>query len=238
MNIMATIEKQWKLVIGLFVLIVAIGGGVVLMNAQKEKKELAAQSTYFVAEKKFLDLKNKKNPAPVDPTAKDKKPVAVVPATPAEFAAIKPDFEKVIQDYPHSKAALMSAMYLADILANEKNLDQALATLKNVETKDAGLINTLVQQEIGQLQADKDQCAEAVKTWQQIIDRKEASFLHNDVKIQQALCYKKLNQDQKAEEILTNLTNQKTDGSLEASTTSKEASKYLRLMQFKKASGT
>lgn len=234
---MTVIEKQWKLVLGLFIAIIVIGGGLSFINIQKENREQIAQASYFMAEKKFLELKNRKNPpAPADPKAKAAPPVTE--ATPAEYAAIKPDFEKLIADYPHSKAAQMSSMYLADILVSEKNLDQALATLKKVESKDQGLLNTLVQQQIGQLEADKDQCAEAVKTWQKIIDRKEASFLHNDLKIQQALCYKKLNENQKAEEILTNLANQKTETSLEASATSKEASKYLRLLQFKKASGT
>ncbi len=225
------IEKNWKLVVGLFVVII-IGGGVwsavSISNTNKEQK---AQESYFLAEKAYLDLKNKA--AAPDTAAKDKKP-----ATPADYTNSKTAFEKVIQDYPKSKAGQMAALYLSEILISEKNPDQALSVLQKVENNDQGLVNTLVQQQIGHMQADKNLCSEAVVTWEKIVKRKEASFLHNEIKVQQALCYQKMNDNKKAEELLTNLANQKQDNALENSAVSKEAEKYLRLIQFKKASGT
>ena len=46
-----------------------------------------------------------------------------------------------------------------------------------------------------------------------------------------------MNDSKKAEEILTNLANQKSDLN-NTDVTAKEAEKYLRLIQYKKASGT
>ena len=233
MNFMSVIEKQWKLIAGGFILFVVAGIAVALFANQKTSKEQDAQSHYFLAEKKFFEIKSK-SAKPADPAAKEPKKAV----TPADYATVRVDFEKVITDYPGSKAAQMSAVYLSDILVAENNRSQALSTLQKVETSDTGLINTLVQQQIGLLLADQDKCTEALAIWQKIIDRKQAQFIHHNTRIQQALCYKKMNDAKKAEEILTNLANQKPDGNLEASSTSKEAEKYLRLIQFKKASGT
>ncbi len=231
MSVMSVIEKQWKLIIGLFIAVMVVGGVISALAVQKTNKEHKAQENYFMAEKKYLEIKNKKaNP---ETAAKEK-----TPDTPADYMTVKTDFDKIIQDYPKSTAAQMSALYLTDILLNEKNTDQALATLQKVESKDDGLVNTLVQQQIGRLQADKDKCQDAVDTWQKIVKRKEASFLHNEVKIQQALCYQKMNDNKKAEELLTNIANQKTDKANEPSTINKDAEKYLRLIQYKKVSGT
>lgn len=225
------IQKHWKLVVGLFVVIIVGGGVWSAIAASNGNKEHKAQESYFVAEKTYLDVKNKA--AAPQTGAKETKTVSA-----ADYQSSKLAFEKVIQDYPGSKAAQMAALYLSDILTSENNSEQALSVLQKVETNDNGLVNTLVQQQIGHMQADKNLCPEAVVTWQKIINRKEASFLHNEVKVQQALCYQKMNENKKAEEILTNLANQKPDNAMEASGISKEAEKYLRLIQFKKASGT
>ncbi len=238
MNFMSVLEKQWKLIAGVFVLLIVGGAAFALLSMQKANKEQTAQSHYFLAEKKYFEAKTKATtPAVAGKNAKDAK-VETVKTTPADYSGAKSDFEKVIADYPGSKAAQMAALYLSDILLNENNKASALTTLQKVETNDTGLINTLVQQQIGLLLADQDKCSEALTIWQKIIDRKQAQFIHNNTRIQQALCYKKMNDGKKAEEILTNLANQKPDGSLETSSTSKEAEKYLRLIQFKKASGT
>ncbi len=233
MNLMSVIEKNWKLIAGIFVLFVVGGSLIAGVTYQKIRKEQLAQENYFLSEKKFLELKTKKtdpaNPAQTNKVKNDE---------PVDYSTVKKDFEKVITDYPGSKAAQMSAVYLSDILISEKNNALALSTLQKAENGDSGLINTLVQQQIGLLLANQDKCSEALQVWQKIIDRKQANFIHNETRIQQALCYKKMNDSKKAEEILTNLANQKPEAGFETSATSKEAEKYLRLFQFRKASGT
>lgn len=226
------IEKQWKLVIGVIGVVAAVGAAVAFLSVRSTQKEKAAQESYFAVEKKLNDLKNKKPETTAD-DKKEKTQKVVV-----DYTSVKKEFEKVMSDFPGSIASQMAALHYANILVEEKNTDGALTVLQKVENKDRGLVNTLLQQQIGQLLADKNKCQEAIAVWQKIIERHEAGFIHNETKIQQALCYTKLNDLKKAEEILTNLANQSVNPELSNSTSAKEAEKYLRLIQFKKASGT
>lgn len=231
MDFMLILEKYWKLIAGAFVALVIVGITAGVLSIQGAKKEQQAQASYFLAEKKYFELKTKAATPPAEAATKKIE-------APADYSGVQQDFEKVIADFPKSKAAQMSAVYLSDIYMTEKKKDLALSTLQKVENKENGLINTLVQQQIGILLADQDKCTEALAVWQKIIDRKQAQFLHSNARLQQAFCYQKMNDSKKAEEILTNLANQKLDANLEAASSSKEAEKYLRLIQFKKASGT
>lgn len=219
------LEKQWKVILVLAGALLVFAGVMVFISVKTTQKEKAAQESYFVVEKKLLDLKSRQlNPE----TAHE----------PVDYTPVRAELEKIVTDYPGSIAAQMAGLHLAALLVDEKNFDLALAQLQKVENKDKGLVNTLVQQQIGQLLADKDQCREAIEVWDKIVKRQEAAFLHGETKIQQALCYTKLNDLQKAEEILTNLANQNVNPEIGNSSTSKEAEKYLRLIQFKKATGT
>lgn len=227
---MKLVEKYWKLAVGILGAVIVCGALLALISGRGTQKEMAAQESYFAIEKKLMDLKAKKNPTP-GPAGQTAKPEVV------DFTQVKKDLEKVMADHPGSIAAQMAALHFAGLLVEEKNFDLALSTLQKVETKKDGLVNTLVQQQIGQLQADKGNCKDAISAWQRILDRKEAAFIHDDLKIQQALCYSKENDLKKAEEILTNLAN-KGSADMTANPASKEAEKYLRLLMFKKASGT
>lgn len=230
---MEFIEKQWKLIVAAAGFVVLAGAVVTIVSVRATQKEKAAQESYFAVEKKLNELNNKKSEVPtVDKKDKPKTDV------PADYTQIKKDLEKVTTDFPGSIASQMAALHVANILVDEKNTDAALATLQKVENKDRGLVNTLIQQQIGQLLADKQKCPEAIAIWQKIIERREAGFIHSETKLQQALCYTKMNDLKKAEEILTNLANQTVNPDMSNSASSKEAEKYLRLIQFKKASGT
>lgn len=230
---MEFIEKQWKLILGAAGFVVLVGAVVTLVSVRAAHKEKSAQESYFAVEKKLNDMKNKK---PELPTA-DKKEKPKTEAPP-DYTQIKKDLEKISTDFPGSIASQMAALHVANILVDEKNSDAALITLQKVENKDRGLVNTLIQQQIGQLLADKQKCPEAIVIWQKIIERREAGFIHSETKLQQALCYTKMNDFKKAEELLTNLANQAVNPDMSNSASSKEAEKYLRLIQFKKASGT
>lgn len=223
-------ETYWKPVALVFVAFVVGGGAVTLLNNRSVDKEKKAQEVYFSAEKKMNEALYKNE----DPTKPDAKKIDEK----VSLGQAKEEFEKVMAQFPQSIAAQMSALHLAKMATQDKNFEQALSLLQKVESKDAGLINTLVQQQIGQILADQDKCVEAIGVWQKIVDKKEALFIHDEIKIQQALCYSKTNDFKKAEEILTNLANKVASPEMGLSTSSKEAEKYLRLLQFKKASGT
>jgi len=232
-------EKQWKSVLTVIVVLIVIGAGIATratMNVSREKK---AQENFFLIEKKYSDYKNKKAQPPE--VSKDGKTKAAPADLSTELASVKKDFENFLATDSSSKAGQMAALYYAEIVLSENNKELAKTTLEKAQNNDSGLINTLVQQQLGQVLADLNKCPEAIAVWQKVVDRKDASFLHNDVKIQQALCYQKTNDLKKAEEILTNIANQKADSKEDAyqsSSASKEAARYLRLLQFKKVSGT
>lgn len=240
---MSLFEKNWKLVLGLCAIIILGGAGLAVQSAVSTSSEKAVQEKFFIIEKKYTDYKTKMEMPDKPKADKSTTPAAAINPKPTaevlkmQLATVKQDFEKFISDSGKSKAAQMAALYLAEILRQERNNDLALTTLQKVETKDSGLVNTLVQQQIGQLLADGGKCSEAIALWGKIIARKEASFLHNDLKIQQALCYQKLNDSKKAEELLTNIANQKSEGPADSPTV-KEAAKYLRLLQIRKVTGT
>jgi len=233
-------ENPWKLVIGGFLgaLVAALvaGAAYVFISTQSLNKEKTAQESYFMVEKKLLELKAKQ----VAPTApnlkKDSKKTTL--NEDIDFSQSKKDLEKIISDYPTTIASQMAALHLAKLLLDEKNLAGALIILQKIGNKNNGLINTLVQHQIGQLLADQGKCPEAISIWQKILNNKNVEFIHNETKIQQALCYTKLNDFKKAEEILTNLANQSMNSEIGTDSSLKEAEKYLRLIQFKKASGT
>lgn len=244
LNFMTLLEKNWKLVAGLFALLVIGGAGFIIQAGLATAKEKKAQEAFFKVEKKYTDYKTKSQlpdkPEPTQGAVAEKKPTPEALA--ADLTTAKAELQTFIGDYPKSKATQMAALYFAEIARQENNKELALTTLQKVQTGDSGLVNTLVQQQIGQLLADTEKCKEAIDMWQKIVTRKEANFLHNELKIQQALCYQKLNDPKKAEELLTNIANQKVDdpqnSSSQNSSAAKEAARYLRLMQIKKVSGT
>ena len=230
---MTLIEKNWKLVLGICSILILGGGGLAIQSTLATAKEKKAQENFFSIEKKYVDYKTKKE---TPDTTKPAKPV-VAPPTAEQSAAIKAEFETFITNNPKSKATQMAALYFAEISRQENKIQPALDVLLKVKNNDSGLVNTLVEQQIGQLLADSEKYQEAIDIWQKIINRKEAKFLHNELKIQQALCFQKLNNHTKAEELLTNIANQKTEDQTDASSV-KEAARYLRLIQIKKVTGT
>lgn len=233
MKVLNFLEKQWKLITGALAFVIILGGIFIFVSYKNEQKEKKAQESYFAVEKKLFELKAKKETKPT--SSKDKKNQ---PEAPVDFTQIKKDLENVIQIHPGTVASQMAAIHLSSMLIEDKQFDLALENLKKAQNSKKGLVSTLVEQQIGQLMADQNNCQEAVNVWQKIVNRKEASFIHNEVKLQQALCYTKMNDLKKAEDILTQLANQVANPGMNEASNAKEAEKYLRLIQFKKASGT
>lgn len=222
------LEQYWKPVAGLFIAIVVVGGIVSIASSRSKAKEEKVQESYYVIEKKLIDLKQKAT-APADATKK---------ADPVDYTEVKKELETFANENVGTIAAQMAALHLAELQVADKNQAAALALLQKVETQDKGLVNTLVEQQIAQLLAGQDKCQDAIAVLQKIIDRKEAAFVHNEAKLQQALCHVKLGNTKQAEEILTNLSSQSSQAEYGNSPATKEAEKYLRLLQFKKTSGT
>lgn len=228
MDFSKVVEQYWKPIAGLFVAIVVVGAVVLIANMRSKAKEEKVQESYYVIEKKLLELKQR-GAAPADPTKK---------SDPVDYTEVKKELEAFANENVGTIAAQMAALHSAELKVADRDQAGALALLQKVETKDKGLVNTLVEQQIAQLLAGQDKCQDAIAVLQKIIDRKDASFVHNDAKLQQALCHVKLGNTKQAEEILTNLSSQSSQAEYGNSPATKEAEKYLRLLQFKKTSGT
>lgn len=227
---MEFLEKQWKLIVGVFAVFVVVGLGISWMSGNSVKQEKTAQEKFADLDAKYTQYKEEstKRPDQKESETKDK------PA-PVDVQALKKDLEDFTTKYAGSTAAQMAGLDLADLYLAEKKTTEALAALKRVETQDNQLTNVLVQKKIGQTLADLKQCPEAIQVWDKILKNKNASFAHVDVKINQALCYHSMNDTKKAEDILVGLKNEKSDATNSAG---KEAERILRLIQFNKTSGT
>lgn len=223
---MEFLEKNLKTIAFGFVAIVVLGLGFSLVSGQSERSEKAAQEAFTPIQNKLVQLKEQNQPAQKDV----KEPKAEV-----NVADLKKDLEGFIAQHPATVASQIAGLSLSEIYASEKNMVEALNTLKKVETKSSVLSNTLVLKKMGQLLADSDQCKEAIDIWNKVLNNKKAEFTFSDVQIKQALCYQKLNETQKAEELLTKVKNNKTEGQEQSSL---EAEKVLRLIQFNKAQGS
>jgi tetratricopeptide (TPR) repeat protein len=223
---MEFLEKNLKTIALGFMAVVVLGLGFSLVSGQSERSEKAAQEAFTPIQAKLVQLKEQNQQ-----TQKDVKE----PKTEVNVADLKKDLEGFIAQHPATVASQIAGLSLSEIYASEKNMVEALNTLKKVETKSSVLSNTLVLKKMGQLLADSDQCKEAIDIWNKVLNNKKAEFTFSDVQIKQALCYQKLNETQKAEELLTKVKNNKTEGQEQSSL---EAEKVLRLIQFNKAQGS
>ncbi len=223
---MEFLEKNLKTIALGFMAVVVLGLGFSLVSGQSERSEKAAQEAFTPIQAKLVQLKEQNQQ-----TQKDVKE----PRTEVNVADLKKDLEGFIAQHPATVASQIAGLSLSEIYASEKNMVEALNTLKKVETKSSVLSNTLVLKKMGQLLADSDQCKEAIDIWNKVLNNKKAEFTFSDVQIKQALCYQKLNETQKAEELLTKVKNNKTEGQEQSSL---EAEKVLRLIQFNKAQGS
>lgn len=228
---MEFLEKNIKGILGIAGLVIVAGliGTLVTQNSVKKEKE--TQEKFFAIDAKVKKYKEDKFRA-ADKTAEKKEATASVPV---DVNQLKTELESFINENTGSVAAQIAGLELAEILSAENKSIEALALLQKVETKSDLLSNVLVRMKIAQSLADQDKCSDALAIWGKVLASKATSYLHAEAKINQALCYKKMNNLAKAEEILNQVKNDKTD---ETGQSSREADRILRLIQFNKSFGT
>jgi len=220
--------KQLFIGVGVFVILAFV---VTLITQGSVKKEKESQEKYFALEakvKKYREEKFKQSQS-----AQEK--IAVQESVQVDINQLKADLESFISSNLGTVAAQFAGLELAQILSEENKLTEALSLLQKVETQSDLLSNSLVKMKIGQILADLDKCSDALVVWSKIINSKKFAYIHAESKINQALCYKKMNELQKAEEILNQVKNEKSEDSAEQS---READRILRLIQFNKSFGS
>jgi predicted negative regulator of RcsB-dependent stress response len=227
-----------------------LGVGVSIFTSMSEKKETQAQASYGQFEKTYLDkkrgfeeaIRDSLKPNPLK--EKDPKAAAKAVATgdiEKDYGTEVAGFNKVIAENGGTKAAQMAALSLSEIYLNYKKTDEAYQALQKVEPKSHGndLISYVVLTQYGNVLSEKNDCKGAVDQWGKVLAHKEALFLHDTLRIKSALCYEKMNDLGKAEELYKKVSQnsqaQPESAGGEAGL-SKDADKYLRLLKLKQGS--
>lgn len=236
-----------SLVIGLLV----IGGAFSVFDYFKTKKENDLQSEMSKIERQYTDKKTKfkealqaeniKAPAA---TKKETPTPVLVKATgdlEKDYGSEVTGFQDLVAKNPNSKAAQMSAIYLADIYSDYKQPEKAIDALNKVVPKNdaSDILSALAVNLKAGLLADQGNCPQAIDIWQNIIKQKKADFLHGEAKLRSAVCYEKMNDSVKAEQFYTELSKSTiSKDEPEDKAVTEDAKKYLRLLKMRASEGT
>ncbi|MFN7825315.1 MAG: tetratricopeptide repeat protein [Pseudobdellovibrionaceae bacterium] len=222
-------QAHSQIVVILILSFLVIGGGTAAYQYTQDQKEVELQSQFFAAEKAFLEkrasLEMAENPPPPGSEMPAVKPQKSTGDMNQDYGSTLQPLQSLLEQSPQSKAAKMSALYLAETHLNYKKPTEAVGFLKKVDSSTKDLLSGLVKYQLGTALADAQNCSEAVQTWSQVIASKESSFLHPQAKLKQALCYEALGDKAQAQKLLEEVS------SLKDSQIAETATKYLRLVQ-------
>ena len=242
------IEHYWKAGIFVVVGVLVVGLVITLIMSQSSKKEKQAQDQLFAIEAQYFKHLEAANPNPTE----DPK---TVPAK-VDTGKLKTDLQGFIASNKGLVASQMASMYLSDLMIKENKSAEALDLLKSNKSTDSHLTNLLLIKKIGQIQAQMNQCNEAVTTWDDLLKIKNAGFLRDEIKINQSLCFIEQKDFPRAEKILMEIKSENmkydtlskdmkkmSEASQETQTavrnatqTNREIEKILRLIQFRQQS--
>lgn len=242
---MEFLEKNIRILAAGFVGVIAIGLVFVFMSTHSKHKEEQIQSKLAQIEFDYTKYKEELSQAsmpatPVNPKDKtnkseNKNADALAKALTARAQLIT-QLNQFINSNEKSIATRMASLYLSELLIDDGKTSEALNVLKSAtDSNFKDLTAILVQKKLGSLLADSNQCDEALKVWDNVLKMSAAKFAHSEIKIMQSLCYQKMNDSKKAEEILTAIKNDKSENSADYV---QNAERILRLIQFRKSTGS
>ena len=222
-------------VIGLFVLGLIWAAA----SAWSNSKEEGLQEKYFAQEKAYTKKKEAfdkfSNSANLPPDPKTKE----IPKPEGEKASgdmnqdygpMIQGFQAIIKEAPSSHAAALSAMSLLQIYSDYQKPEEALNTLKEVQTS-GGTLGVITQFELGMQMANKGDCKGALDLWTALSKNQRAEFLKPQMKLKMGVCSESLGDKTKAEEMYRDVA--ESAGSKDTPT-GKTAGKYLRLLEASK----
>lgn len=222
-------------------ILVLAGAGFGLKSYVDNKNEQEIQAQYFLAEKAFLEQKQKFLEARDEQLrlAADKKTNNSANETKSkiqstgdfaqDYGSQAAALEKIIQESPKSKAAKMAALNLAQVQIEYNQLDSAQKNLESVQSSSKDLLSAMVESELGSLKANKTDCQSALTHWQNVLKNNKVQFMHPAVHLKMGLCFESMSDLAKAEESYLKAQNAEKNSSI-----AKSAEKYLQLLQAKK----
>lgn len=238
---LATMGTAWKRVEQYRALLVAalggliiLGGGFSLYTWLNTKKEAKAQAAYYLAKKSLGEAEEQFVAKPKTAPDSEKKNETAQPAkiktgnVETDYGTSIPNLEAVVKSNPGTRAAVLAAIDLSDILIEYKQVDRAVenltSALKNLPQDE--LLYGLGALKLGAAQQARGSCESAIQSWSKITESKQLGFLHGESYLRQALCYEALSQKQKAIELY-----QKVSTDFADTDAGKSAKKYLRLLK-------
>jgi TolA-binding protein len=158
---------------------VVVIAGVGLWNEHRSNRELAATNALYDAQLKAKDLVVAKH---LDEAEKS--------------------FDRLLADYPNSRAAYEAELQIGDVWMEAKNFDKATAHYEKASQlgKDS-FSKLLALYNLGIAQESAGKFSEAVATYEQTIKAEGSDFLRPEVLMAQARCYEALKENQKAIEV-------------------------------------
>ncbi len=191
-----------------------VGGiGYFTYNWYDNSQEIKAREAIFAVEDRLNKLRDQH----------DKKP-----DFDKEIKPVVEDLKAVIIKNKTTKAALGTAMSLADYLMSENKLAEAQNVLEQaVEKKRSGdLLVILAQMQIANLLAAQNNFAAALAHYQSLLSTSEAQFMMSEILLRMGLCAQKQGQMDQAKSYYSRIATEFAESEAAA-----QAKNYLRLIQ-------
>ena len=211
-----------------------VGLAFTIYHYRQTAHETKLQEQFFAIDVKIKKMKEDQFKATQEAKQDAKTTAKTAPISIPELQA---ELETFITTAQKTVAGQMAALELAQILMAENKPDVAAEWLTKTETTSSNLTNLLVRMKKGQALSLANKCADAIVVWDKVVANSNAQYLHIEAKVNQALCYKNMNDLAKAEDVLLQIKKNSKNGEYSAEK-NPDVEKVLRLIQFNKAQGT
>lgn len=213
-DIWGWVEDHAKILAAVLVLLVIAGLAHVAFHSYWDRQERKAQAEYFAAESKFAKIKEGFDRAKYKgliPPSKTNPEKADTPATgdlAKDYGSVLPELEKVARERSGTAAGAQAAILVGETYLEYKQADKAaeFAEMPVKALSKSNVLNPLGRVLWGNALAAKNDCAGAVKVWQDVLDDKNTAFLHGEVGLRSGICYESMNQPEKATEMYRKVT--------------------------------
>jgi predicted negative regulator of RcsB-dependent stress response len=239
----ASAYSHFLMILGVVLLVLAVGWtGWSWWSSHREE---SAQIALYSVEHPYLKKKDdfaraeylKTAPKPKDQDEDQKKtepPAAATGDLQKDYGSEVAGLQDMVKRHPHSKAAVLAALDLADIFGQYNQVPKAIESLQAVSSAvgPRDLLYGVVVMTQAALQAINNDCASALSLYERVLNNPRHSFFHPDATLRSAVCLESMKETARAKEMY-----EQTAERFPESTAGQNAQKYLQLMLMKQAHG-
>ncbi len=236
-----TIEKNGAVVAVLISALIVAALGYLVWDFVQGRAEKAAAEDLYKAEAEYFKIKDGFDRARFEalvPASKDEKsgeadkPQAATGDLEQDYGKVISGLEEVVARQAKTAAGTQAAVWLAEIYLDYKQPEKAVAALDKVVThqSESTLLFGVANMVRGSALAAKGDCAQAVDSWQKVVDSPKNSFLHPEALLKSGVCQETLQQHAKAIETYRRLTETHSETSA-----GQMAKAFLRALEMKTA---